>query len=89
MDSIVQNLNLNLSAGDNQSIREGNTTNDIDIKFSRDNTSVNPGGGHKAVTFDTLNKTKGFKIAHLNVRSIVKKMDQIWLHLFNSKIDIF
>ena len=40
-------------------------------------------------TFESLNVVKGFKLAHLNVRSIVKKMDQIRVLLAGSSIDIF
>ena len=37
---------------------------------------------------DALGAAKGFKLVHLNVRSIVKKMDQIRTLLFDSKIDV-
>ena len=37
---------------------------------------------------DTLNKVKGFKILHLNVRSLPKKMDQIRLMLLKSNLEV-
>ena len=39
-------------------------------------------------TLDALKAAKGFKLVHLNVRSLVKKMDQIRLMLNNSHIDV-
>ena len=39
-------------------------------------------------SFDDLTKLKGFKIVHLNVRSIVKKIDQLRVLLSNSKLDV-
>ena len=39
-------------------------------------------------TFDELSAVKGFKIAHLNVRSIVKKIDQLRVLLHDSSVDI-
>ena len=38
--------------------------------------------------FADLSNAKGFKIVHLNVCSIVKKIDQLRLLLADSKIDI-
>ena len=40
-------------------------------------------------TFEELGKRKGFKLAHLNVRSLVKKFDQVRLLLLDSAIDVF
>ena len=40
-------------------------------------------------SFDRLHEAKGFKVAHLNIRSIVKKVDQIRLCLQGSNIDVF
>ena len=39
-------------------------------------------------TLEALNAVKGFKLVHLNIRSLVKKMDQIRLMLANSHIDV-
>ena len=39
-------------------------------------------------TFDQLSEAKGLKLVHLNVRSLVRKIDQLRLTLQNSKIDI-
>ena len=41
------------------------------------------------LSFDSLNMLKGFKIAHINVRSLLKKMDQIRLLLQDVKLDVF
>ena len=38
--------------------------------------------------FESLSAAKGFKTVHLNIRSIIKKIDQIKTLLFNSTIDI-
>ena len=38
--------------------------------------------------FDELSQAKGLKITHINVRSIIKKIDQIRLLLADSKIDV-
>ena len=43
----------------------------------------------KLDTFESLSKAKGFKLGHLNIRSLVKKMDQVRLMLSNSDIDVF
>ena len=43
----------------------------------------------KIGTFDVLSEAKGFKLAHLIIRSIVKKMDQVRLLLQGSNIDVF
>ena len=40
-------------------------------------------------SFGKLQEAKGFKLLHLNVRSIVKKMDQIRVCLQDASIDIF
>ena len=37
---------------------------------------------------EELNAAKGFKIVHLNVRSILKKIDQLRTYLFDSRIDV-
>ena len=42
-----------------------------------------------AKTFDELSAIKGFKMFHLNVRSIVKKIDQIRILLQKTTMDIF
>ena len=42
----------------------------------------------KLTTFDELNAIKGIKMTHLNVRSIVKKIDQLRVLLYDSKIDV-
>ena len=39
-------------------------------------------------SFDKLSRAKGFKMAHLNVRSIVKKIDQLRILLQDSNIDV-
>ena len=39
-------------------------------------------------SFDALQTAKGFKIVHLNVRSLVKKMDQIRLMLHGIDLDV-
>ena len=39
-------------------------------------------------TFEDLAKVKGFKLVHLNVRSIVKKINQLRLLDVDSRIDI-
>ena len=39
--------------------------------------------------FHQLNKEKGLKIVHLNIRSLPKKIDQLRLILGSSNIDIF
>ena len=39
-------------------------------------------------SLDQLNAVKGFKIVHLNIRSIVKKIDQVRILLENTPIDI-
>ena len=39
-------------------------------------------------TFEGLSATKGLKIAHLNVRSIMKKIDQLRILLHDSRIDV-
>ena len=36
-----------------------------------------------------LNAQKGFKLAHLNIRSLFKKMDQLRILLDNSNVDVF
>ena len=38
--------------------------------------------------FDSLKNLKGFKVVHLNIRSIVKKIDQIRLLLQDTPTDI-
>ena len=38
---------------------------------------------------EDLNAVKGFKVVHVNVRSILKKIDQVRLHMLDSKIDVF
>ena len=38
--------------------------------------------------FDELSSVKGFTMVHLNIRSIVKKIDQIKILLQKSSIDI-
>ena len=43
---------------------------------------------NKPNTFQELSASKGFKIAHLNVRSLPKKVDQIRLLMSQSEIDI-
>ena len=43
----------------------------------------------KQETFQDLGKYKGFKLVHCNVRSLVKKIDQIRLLVEGSNIDIF
>ena len=40
-------------------------------------------------SFADLSAVKGFKVAHLNIRIIVKKIDQIRILLQNTSIDIF
>ena len=40
-------------------------------------------------TFNQLSAVTGFKVAHLNIRSVVKKIDQLRLLLHDSKIDLF
>ena len=40
-------------------------------------------------SFDSLNLVKGFKTVHLNVRSILKKIDQLRILLSDSNIDVF
>ena len=40
-------------------------------------------------SFDKLHEAKGFKLAHLNIRSIVKKIDQLRVCLQDKSIDIF
>ena len=40
-------------------------------------------------TMDELGGVKGFKVVHLNVRSIVKKIDQIRILLQDSNVDVF
>ena len=40
-------------------------------------------------TLEKLSTKKGFKIVHLNVRSLVKKIDQVRLLLQDVKIDVF
>ena len=35
-----------------------------------------------------LNERKGFKVVHMNVRSLLKKVDQLRILLFNSQIDV-
>ena len=42
----------------------------------------------KIDSFSDLNDAKGFKLAHLNIRSLVKKVDQIRLLLNDSDIDL-
>ena len=39
-------------------------------------------------TYDELNEIKGFKVTHLNVRSILKKIDQLRIFFQNSEIDV-
>ena len=39
-------------------------------------------------TFDELNAVKGFKETHLNVRSILKEIDQLRVLLFDSEVDV-
>ena len=43
----------------------------------------------KTGDIQALNNKKGFKIAHLNIRSLVKKMDQLRIMLQDSNIDVF
>ena len=40
-------------------------------------------------TLDALSETKGFKLLHLNVRSLTKKIDQLRILFENSKLDLF
>ena len=40
-------------------------------------------------TFDELIKVKGVKLVHLNIRSIVKKIDQLRILVQDSDIDVF
>ena len=40
-------------------------------------------------SFEELNELKGVKLVHLNVRSLVKKIDQIRLMLADTQIDMF
>ena len=40
-------------------------------------------------SFAELNEAKGFKLAHLNIRSIIKKIDQVRLCLQDAKLDVF
>ena len=44
---------------------------------------------NKIDSIDELNTVKGFKMVHLNIRSITKKIDQIRILLQNTSIDIF
>ena len=39
-------------------------------------------------TVNALNKVKGFKLLHLNVRSLVKKIEQVKIMFFNSCLDV-
>ena len=39
-------------------------------------------------SFGDLEKSKGFKLVHLNVRSIPKKIDQLRILLDNAKLDV-
>ena len=50
------------------------------------NTSLN---AHGTATFESLSLVKGFKLAHLNVRSLLKKIDQVRLLLQDVKLDVF
>ena len=43
----------------------------------------------KIYNFHQLSRVKGFKIVHLNIRSLPRKIDQLRLILTNSNIDIF
>ena len=43
---------------------------------------------NKIDTIDTLNKQKGFKLLHVNVRSLVKKMEQVKIMFHNSNMDV-
>ena len=45
--------------------------------------------GKEIFNFHQLGKAKGFKIVHINIRSLPKKADQLRLILQNSNIDIF
>ena len=38
--------------------------------------------------FAELSAFKGFKLAHLNVRSLLKKVDQLRMYMINTKIDV-
>ena len=60
-----------------------------EVGTGEDSVTVNLWGEAELTTFDMLGAAKGFKMAHLNVRSIIKEMDQIKLQLLNSSIDIF
>ena len=39
-------------------------------------------------TFSELDKQKGFKLVHLNVRSLLKKIDQVRVMLADLKLDV-
>ena len=45
--------------------------------------------GDSSLSFDSLNSIKGFKIAHWNSRSLLKKADQLRLLLHDVKLDVF
>ena len=44
---------------------------------------------HSINNIDTLSDLKGFKVVHLNVRSLYKKIDQLRLLMQDTEIDIF
>ena len=44
---------------------------------------------YQITTLDALSETKGFKLLHLNVRSLTKKIDQLRILFENSKLDLF
>ena len=52
----------------------------------RTRTIILQNGGYKY--FHDLGAAKGFKIAHVNVRSIIKKVDQLRLLLDDAKVDV-
>ena len=43
---------------------------------------------HTPESFESLSKVNGFKLGHLNVRSLLKKIDQIRLLLEDTQLDI-